>query len=68
MSFDHYYPNRKDWRKPYYRSARWDWTCRNGGSCNYCSDRRQFANKRREPIVSKEDIALLAQFGRAAPL
>ena len=50
MSFDNHYPNRKDWRKPYYRSARFDTTCRNHGSCGWCTNRRTFKNKRRTPI------------------
>lgn len=51
MSFDNYYPNRKDWRKPYYRSAVFDTSCRNHGGCGYCENRRTFKNKRRKPIV-----------------
>jgi hypothetical protein len=40
MSFDKKYPNRKDRRKPYYRSGRFDRTCRPGGSCPYCKSNR----------------------------
>ena len=53
MSFDNFYPNRKDWRKPYYDSRRFDLTCRHQGSCDWCSSNRQFANKRREPIADE---------------
>ena len=40
MAFDKKYPNRKDWRKPYYDSRRHDWSCRNHGSCDYCRGNR----------------------------
>jgi hypothetical protein len=33
MPFDKNYPNRKDKRKPYYGSKRFDASCRNHGSC-----------------------------------
>lgn len=33
MSFNKPYPNRKDKRKPYYGSKRFDKSCRNHGSC-----------------------------------
>jgi hypothetical protein len=56
MSFDNDYPNRKDWRKPYRRSRAFDRQCRHQGSCDYCSSKRQFKNKRREPI--QEEIEL----------
>lgn len=35
-SFDKYYPNRKDWRKPYYGCKAFDTSCRSHGSCPYC--------------------------------
>jgi hypothetical protein len=54
MAFDNHYPNRKDWRKPYYKSKAFDWTCRNHGSCSWCANNRQFKNRRREPIVLPE--------------
>lgn len=50
MSFDNFYPNRKDHRKAYRGSARWDRGCRNGGSCGWCENNRTFANRRREPL------------------
>jgi len=49
MAFDNYLGKGKDWRKPYYDSRQFDWTCRNRGSCNWCSSNRTFANKRRIP-------------------
>jgi len=48
MAFDKDYPNRKDKRKPYYKSKAFDRTCRNGGSCPYCAEGRQHKNKKRE--------------------
>lgn len=36
MSFDNAHANRKDWRRPYYGSGRFDRTCRPHGSCPYC--------------------------------
>lgn len=42
MSFDKEYPNRKDIRKPYYKSSRFDHSCRPGGSCPHCSNNRKY--------------------------
>ncbi len=44
MAFDNYYPKRKDHRKPYYRSKRFDRTCRPGGSCPWCRRNRLYKN------------------------
>jgi len=49
MAFDNQLGKGKDWRKPYYRSARFDRTCRNHGSCGWCEGNRRFANHRRLP-------------------
>lgn len=40
------YRNRsKTWRKtPYFRSERFDSSCRPGGSCPYCQRRREYRN------------------------
>lgn len=55
MAFDNQLGKGKDWRKPYYPYCQQvDWTCRNGGSCKWCSEGRQFANKRRAPIEDNE--------------
>ena len=54
MSFDKDYPNRKDHRKPYYRSKRFDRSCRNHGSCPWCLGNRTHKNARRAPI--EEDV------------
>ena len=50
MSFDKFYPKRKDHRKTYFGSKRFDRSCRNHGSCGYCEGNRTHANKKREPI------------------
>ena len=48
MSFDNYYPNRKDWRKQYRKSKVFDQSCRNHGSCTYCeANRLRFDRKKR---------------------
>jgi hypothetical protein len=53
MSFDKEYPNRKDKRKPYYKSKRFDRSCRNHGSCGYCEGNRTHHNKKREPLIEE---------------
>lgn len=41
MSFDKYYPNRKDHRKPFETKAeRLCSGCRHGGSCKWCKNNR----------------------------
>jgi len=54
MSFDNHYPNRKDRRKPYYGSKSFDRTCRNGGSCPYCSSGRKHKRTRADRAAKKE--------------
>lgn len=46
MSFDKTYPNRKDWRKSYRGSKRFDRTCRCHGSCGYCNGNRTYTTRR----------------------
>jgi hypothetical protein len=43
--------HKKEYRKQYRRSAAFDRSCRNGGSCSYCRDNRTYNNRRRELIV-----------------
>lgn len=52
--FDNHYPNRKDWRRKYYRIKAVDRTCRPGGSCPWCQASRQHKHKRREPVQEKK--------------
>lgn len=57
MAFDTQYPNRKDWRRPYVRTAeRVDRTCRCHGTCAYCALGRQHAAQRREPVDVDEQL------------
>ncbi|MGH9388944.1 MAG: hypothetical protein ACRD1Z_04960 [Vicinamibacteria bacterium] len=48
MSFDKDYPNRKDRRKPYRGSKRFDSSCRHGGRCGWCRGNRTFNTVRRK--------------------
>lgn len=47
MSFDRLHPNRKDQRKPYRKSARFDRSCRTGGKCGWCQSNRTHGTNRR---------------------
>lgn len=46
MAFHNQYPNRKDHRRPYRGSKRFDNTCRNHGSCGYCQGNRTNFDRR----------------------
>lgn len=48
MGFDRKYPNRKDKRKPYRKSARFDRSCRPNGKCDYCRNNRMHGDKKRK--------------------
>lgn len=48
MGFDKRYPNRKDKRKAYTGSKRFDRSCRNHGSCGYCESNRTISKQRVE--------------------
>jgi hypothetical protein len=54
MAFDKEYPNRKDQRKKYRKSASFDRSCRTGGDCPWCKSNRTHKSKRREPLEEKE--------------
>lgn len=47
MSFDKVYPNRKDWRKPYWKSKAVDRDCRPGGTCPFCQGSLQHKHRKR---------------------
>jgi hypothetical protein len=48
MALDKSIKHGKDWRKPYFKSERFDASCRPGGSCPYCQgNRRHNINKQR---------------------
>ncbi len=57
MSFDgKHYPNRKDWRRPYRKSARFDASCRPGGSCGYCRNNRMHRHVKADASTSLLDV------------
>jgi len=47
MTLDKSINNGKEKRKPYRGAKACDRSCRNGGSCPYCRETRQFSNKKR---------------------
>lgn len=51
MSLEKAIAHKKEKRKPYPKrdSRNFDWSCRHGGSCTYCSENRQFSSRRRQP-------------------
>jgi hypothetical protein len=54
MSFDNVHPNRKDWRKPYHGSKRFDRSCRCGGNCGWCEGNRTIRDKKLRQIVEEQ--------------
>lgn len=48
MSLDKSIEHEKEKRKKYYGSKAIDCTCRNHGSCPWCSDSRQHKNRKRK--------------------
>lgn len=53
MSLDKSYPNRKDQRKPYYKSGKHDRSCRPGGRCPYCKQNRGFNSTLQETVADE---------------
>lgn len=53
MSLDKGIEYGKERRREYHGSKRFDRSCRNGGSCGYCRNNRQYNGKRRE-LSAKE--------------
>lgn len=60
MSFDNFYPNRKDKRKPYRNSRAFDRTCRNRGSCKWCERNRTISNIKRK-LYANQDLRLFSR-------
>jgi hypothetical protein len=61
MSFDKFYPNRKDKRKAYYRNRAVDKSCRPHGGCPACQSTRNRKDKKSRQsrlgmLSSYEDI------------
>jgi hypothetical protein len=54
LSFDKEYPNRKDHRKRYRGSKRFDRSCRNQGNCSYCAEGRQHKRCRDEKAADDQ--------------
>ena len=52
--------NKKDWRKPYpgNDSRNFDYSCRHGGNCSYCSNGRQFTYKRQSANNNVKDYEI----------
>lgn len=50
----------KEWRKPYYKSKRFDKTCRCHGSCSYCKNNRIHADRkqRMKAIAQEKELEL----------
>ena len=46
MSLDKAIQHKKEHRKPYRDSRRWDCTCRNHGACSYCVSTRTHFDRR----------------------
>ena len=55
MAFDNHYPNRKDRRREYRKSKRFDRSCRNHGGCPYCEANRLY-NSKVQQIKLDEDL------------
>ena len=47
MSLDKAIAHGKEHRKPYYRSGKWDRTCRPNGKCAWCRDNRRIGDLKR---------------------
>ena len=55
MAFDNkQYPNRKDQRRAYTGSKRFDRSCRNNGSCGYCKGNRTHQARKAEEKAKQE--------------
>ena len=48
MSLEKGIQHGKEHRKPYYKSGRFDPTCRPNGGCPYCENNRAHKNKKKE--------------------
>ena len=55
MSLEKGIQHGKEHRKPYYKSGRYDPTCRPNGGCPYCENKRAHKNKKKE-LDQKQQI------------
>lgn len=54
MSLDKAIKTGKEYRKQYYGSKAFDYTCRNNGSCRWCEENRKIKNiKRMQSVLDK---------------
>lgn len=58
MAFNKQYENRKDWRRPYLHSARFDKSCRPHGGCPYCLRGRLYSYLKRKSKALYEQAAI----------
>jgi hypothetical protein len=57
MSFDNkLYPKRKDKRRGYRGAKAFDRSCRNHGSCSWCSSGRDHSTKKREAAAKGDGL------------
>ena len=54
MSLEKSIKHKKEYRKPYYKSGKFDKTCRPGGSCPYCKSNREHKHKKQKLIYNYE--------------
>jgi hypothetical protein len=54
MSLDKAIEHGKEKRKPYYRSGKYDPTCRPNGGCPYCKNSRAHKHKKKESACKAE--------------
>ena len=55
MSFDKFYPNRKDWRSQYRGAASFDSSCRPHGSCPFCLRKRTYREAKEIERMNQEE-------------
>ena len=58
MSLDKAIAHDKEHRRPYYKSGRFDPSCRPGGDCPACESNRRHAQRQREAAAeaTREDV------------
>lgn len=48
MSLDKSIQHNKEYRKPFFNSKSFDYSCRNHGSCSYCEGNRKHSTMRKQ--------------------
>lgn len=54
MSLNSAIKHKKEYRKPYRGAKAVDSSCRNHGSCNWCRENREYANRRRATAANNK--------------